>query len=62
MVICGLLFIDDCSQMTWLCLMKSKDEVNFLFEKFLIVIGIQYDVEIQVPHSNNGVDYQSHNL
>lgn len=27
-------FIDNCSRMTWICLMKSKDEVNPLFQKF----------------------------
>ena len=28
-------FIDDCTTMTWLCLMKTKDEVNFLFQNFI---------------------------
>ena len=27
-------FIDDCTRMTWLYLMKTKDEVNLLFKKF----------------------------
>ena len=28
-------FIDDCTRMTWMCLMKSKSEVNFVISKFL---------------------------
>ena len=27
-------FIDDCTRMTWVCLMKSKSEVNLLFKKY----------------------------
>ena len=27
-------FIDDCTRMTWVCLMKSKSEVNLLFQNF----------------------------
>ena len=27
-------FIKHCTQMTWLCLMKTKDEVNLLFKNF----------------------------
>ena len=27
-------FIDDCTRITWVCLMKSKSEVNLLFQKF----------------------------
>ena len=55
-------FIDDCSRMTWLCLMKSKDEVNLLFQKFHTTIGTQYDVKIRVLHSDNGGEYQSTSL
>ena len=31
-------FIDDCTRMTWLCLMKTKDEVNLLFQNFHKII------------------------
>ena len=31
-------FIDDCIRMTWLCLMKIKDEVNLLFQNFHKII------------------------
>lgn len=35
-------FIDDCTRMTWVCLMKSKSEVNLLFQKFHKIVGSQY--------------------
>lgn len=55
-------FIGNCSRMTWLCLIKFKDEVKFLFQKFYTIIETQYDVKIRVLHSDNGGDYQSNNL
>jgi hypothetical protein len=36
-------FIDDCTRMTWVCLMKSKGEVNTLFQKFHKMISTQYN-------------------
>nr|CAN63629.1 hypothetical protein VITISV_018697 [Vitis vinifera] len=38
-------FIDDCTRMTWLCLMKTKDEVNLLFQKFHKMIETQYNAK-----------------
>ena len=35
-------FIDDYSRMTWVCLMKTKDEVSSLFQKFHKMIATQY--------------------
>ncbi|KAJ9707195.1 hypothetical protein PVL29_002269 [Vitis rotundifolia] len=50
-------FIDDCTRMTWLCLMKTKDEVNLLFQKFHKMIGTQYNAKVRVLHSDNGGEY-----
>nr|CAN71214.1 hypothetical protein VITISV_039504 [Vitis vinifera] len=55
-------FIDDCTRMTWLCLMKTKDEVNLLFQKFHKMIETQYNAKVQVLRSDNGGEYQSSNL
>jgi len=52
-------FIDDCTRMAWVCLMKSKSEVKLLFEKFHNMIQTQYNAQIQVLHSDNGGEYQS---
>ena len=55
-------FIDDCTRMTWLCLMKTKDEVNLLFQNFHKMIETQYSTNLWLPWSNNGLEYQSSNL
>ncbi|KAJ9697399.1 hypothetical protein PVL29_009289 [Vitis rotundifolia] len=55
-------FIDDCTRMTWLCLMKTKDEVNLLFKKFHKMIETQYNAKVRVLRSDNGGEYQSSDL
>nr|CAN81263.1 hypothetical protein VITISV_028698 [Vitis vinifera] len=52
-------FIDDCTRMTWLCSMKTKDEVNLLFQKFHKMIETQYNAKVRVLRSDNGGEYQS---
>ncbi|RVW90873.1 Retrovirus-related Pol polyprotein from transposon TNT 1-94 [Vitis vinifera] len=49
-------------KMTWLCLMKTKDEVNLLFQKFHKMIETQYNAKVRVLHSDNGGEYQSSDL
>lgn len=36
-------FIDDCTRMTWVSLMKSKGEVNLLFKKIYNMVHTQYN-------------------
>lgn len=55
-------FIDDCNRVTWLWLMKSKSEVNLLFQKFHKMIKTQYNAQIQVLRSDNGGEYKSSEL
>ena len=55
-------FIDDCIRMTWLCLMKTKDEVNLLFQKFHKMIGTHYNAGVRVLRSDNGGEYKSFDL
>ncbi|KAL6326259.1 hypothetical protein AAG906_004756 [Vitis piasezkii] len=55
-------FIDDCTRMTWLYLMKTKDEVNLLFQNFHKVIETQYNAKVRVLRSDNGGEYQSSDL
>jgi len=52
-------FIHDCTTMTWLWLMKSKGEVNLIFQKFHKMIQTQYNAKVQVLRSDNGGEYQS---
>ncbi|RVW51536.1 Retrovirus-related Pol polyprotein from transposon TNT 1-94 [Vitis vinifera] len=49
-------------KMTWLCLMKTKDEVNLLFQKFHKMIETQYNAKVRVLRSDNGGEYQSSDL
>ena len=55
-------FIDDCTKMTWLFLMKTKDEVNLSFQNFHKMIETQYNAKVRVLRSNNGGEYQSSNI
>ena len=55
-------FIDDCTKMTWVCLMKSKSDVNLLFQKFCNMIRTQYNAQVQVLRSDNGGEYLSSEL
>ncbi|KAK2967762.1 hypothetical protein RJ640_029658 [Escallonia rubra] len=52
-------FIDDYTRMTWVQLMKSKSEVNILFQQFCKIIHTQYNARIQVLRSDNGGEYLS---
>ncbi|KAL6332326.1 hypothetical protein AAG906_004891 [Vitis piasezkii] len=49
-------------KMTWLCLMKTKDEVNLLFQNFHKMIETQYNANVRVLHSDNSGEYQSSDL
>jgi len=55
-------FIDDCTRMTWVCLMKSKSEVNLLFQNFYKMVRTQYNAHVQVLCSDNGGEYLSSEL
>ena len=55
-------FIDDYTRMTRLCLMKTKHEVNSLFQNFHKMIKTEYNAKIRVLRSDNGREYQSSDL
>ena len=55
-------FIDDCTKMTWVCLMKSKSEVNLSFQKSHKMVCSQYNAHVQVLRSDNGGEYLSFEL
>jgi len=50
-------FIDDCTRMTWVALLKSKSEVSSAFQRFHKMITVQYNSKIQVFRSDNGGEY-----
>ena len=42
--------------------MKTKDEVNFVFQNFHKMIETQYNAKVQVLRSDNDGEYQSSDL
>ena len=50
-------FIDDCTRMTWLYLLKHKDEVFGVFQAFHAMIQTQFSAKAQILRSDNGGEY-----
>jgi transposase InsO family protein len=57
-----VLFTDDCTRMTWIYLLKTKDEVPSIFRIFYTMVKTQFGKEIKVVRSDNGREYINHNL
>ena len=55
-------FIDDHTRMTWVCLMKSKNEVSSLFQQFHKIIATQYKSNIQGLRTDNGGELVNQDL
>lgn len=52
-----VIFVDDCTRMTWLYLLKRKDEVFDVFQSFYIMIQTQFSVKIKALRTDNGGEY-----
>ena len=50
-------FVDDCTRMTWLYVLKNKSEVYEVFRLFQQMIKTQYSSDIKVLRSDNGREY-----
>jgi len=57
-----VLFIDDCTQVTWIFLMKDKSEVFHFLVNFYKMIQIQFESPIKRLRSDNGREYVNQNL
>jgi hypothetical protein len=55
-------FIDDHSRMTWVCLMKTKQDVCSLFKQFYSMVDTQYKTSIQVLRIDNGREFVNHEM
>ncbi|RVW24902.1 Retrovirus-related Pol polyprotein from transposon TNT 1-94 [Vitis vinifera] len=55
-----VLFVDDCTRMTWLYLLKHKDEVLGVFKSFHAMVQTQFSAKVQVLRSDNGGEYVNH--
>jgi hypothetical protein len=50
-------FIDDCTRVSWVYLLKEKSEVISIFQSFHQMILTQFNTKVQVLQSNNGGKY-----
>jgi transposase InsO family protein len=57
-----VLFTDDCTRMTWLYLLKTKDEVSTSFRNFYNMVKTQFRRSIKMVRSDNGREYVNQNL
>lgn len=52
-------FLDDCTQMTWLYLLKHKNEALYVFKSFSFMIHTQFSATINILRSDNGNEYDN---
>ena len=52
-------FVDDCSRVTWLYLMKSHYEIFSIFQNFCSEIKTQFNTSMKILRSDNAKEYFS---
>ena len=57
-----VLFVDDCTRMSWLYFLKHKFEVFDVFVTFCNMIVTQFHTQPQILRSNNGGEYVNLNM
>ena len=57
-----ILFIDDCSRLTWVYFLKHKSEVFSKFVEFYNMILTQFQSWIQILRSDNGGEYVNNSM
>lgn len=50
-------FIDECTRMTWISLLKNKSDVCEAFQEFHSMIHTQYQKHIRVFQTDNGKEF-----
>ncbi|CAN6586683.1 unnamed protein product [Malus baccata var. baccata] len=50
-------FVDNCTRVTWLYMLKNKSEVCDVFRLFQQMVKTQYSIDIKVLRSDNGGEY-----
>ncbi|KAA0060527.1 Retrovirus-related Pol polyprotein from transposon TNT 1-94 [Cucumis melo var. makuwa] len=55
-------FIDDHTRLTWVYLITDKSEVSSIFQNFYHTIETQFHTKIAILRSDNGREFQNHNL
>ena len=52
-----VIFVDDCTRMTWLYQLKTKDEVLTIFQAFHAMVQTQFSSKIKILRSDNGEEF-----
>lgn len=52
-----IIFVEDCTRMTWLYTMRNKGDVSTIFKSFYHMIQNQYSLPIKVLRSDSGGEY-----
>ncbi|KAM1242349.1 hypothetical protein ACFX2G_034710 [Malus domestica] len=55
-------FIDDCTRLSWVFLMKNKSDVLLLLQEFCTMVSTQFQTKVKVFRSDNGGEYVNHTL
>jgi hypothetical protein len=55
-----VIFVDDCTRMTWLYLLKHKNEVLSTFQSFHTMVQTQFLAKVQILRSDNDGEYVNH--
>lgn len=50
-------FVDDCTRMTWVYLMKHKNEASTIFRRFHSMISTQFNAKLRILRTDNGGEY-----
>lgn len=50
-------FIDDCTRVSWIFLLKNKSDVNHVFPHFHAMVQNQFGTKIKKFRSDNARDY-----
>jgi transposase InsO family protein len=57
-----VLFIDNCTRMTWLYVLKTKSEVSRVFKSFFNMVQNQFNQNINFLRSDNGGEFVNYTL
>ena len=52
-----VIFVDDYTRMTWIYLLKHKNEALSMFRSFHVMIQTQFSAKIQILRSDNDGEY-----
>ncbi|XP_057526492.1 uncharacterized protein LOC130805723 [Amaranthus tricolor] len=57
-----VLFLDDCTRVSWIYFLKKKSEVFDVFVNFYNMILTQFHTRLKIIRSDNGGEYDSHKM